>query len=77
MMPGFKEQASHVVSDPEKWKEAMLKAKEQIMKLKKERDQRRAAGGDGGGDGGGSATGTSKSAPGAEDGVDDLDEEEN
>jgi len=74
MMPGFKEQASHVVSDPEKWKEAMLKAKEQIMKLKKERDQRRAAGGDGGG----GAAGPSKSTQAAaEDNVDDLDEEEN
>lgn len=70
MMPGFKEQASHVVSDPEKWKDAMLKAKEQIMKLKKERDQRRASGGDAG-----VADRQAKSAP--EDSVDDLDEEEN
>lgn len=38
MMPGFKEQAREIASDPEKWRQAMLNAKEQILKLKKQRD---------------------------------------
>ena len=38
MMPGFKEQAKEIASSPEKWKEAMLQAKEQITNLKKQRD---------------------------------------
>lgn len=45
MMPGFKEQAKEIASSPEKWKEAMMQAKEQIITLKKQRDQMRAGGG--------------------------------
>ena len=45
MMPGFKEQAKEIASSPEKWKEAMMQAKEQIVTLKKQRDQMRAGGG--------------------------------
>lgn len=39
MMPGFKEQAGEMVTDPEKWKEAMTKVKEQIVKLKEQRSK--------------------------------------
>lgn len=38
MMPGFREQAGHIISDPTQWREAMTKAKEQILKLKAQRD---------------------------------------
>jgi uncharacterized coiled-coil DUF342 family protein len=38
-MPGFKAQAQEIASDPEKWRNSMLKAKEQITKLKEERDK--------------------------------------
>merc|ERR1712146_110693 len=48
MMPGFKEQAKEIASSPEKWKEAMLQAKEQITNLKKQRDAMRAAQGSAG-----------------------------
>ena len=41
-MPGFKAQALEIVSDPVKWKDAMVKAKEQIGKLKEQRDQFRS-----------------------------------
>lgn len=41
MMPGFKDQAKEIASDPEKWKQAMMNAKEQIVKLKKQRDSMR------------------------------------
>lgn len=41
MMPGFREQAEEIASDPEKWKEAMNRAREQIMLLKKQRDGQR------------------------------------
>ena len=44
MMPGFKEQALAIASDPVKWREAMLQAKEQITKLKAQRDAMRASG---------------------------------
>ena len=43
MMPGSKEQAKEIASSPEKWKQAMLQAKEQITNLKKQRDAMRAA----------------------------------
>ena len=45
MMPGFKEQAQEIASSPEKWKQAMMQAKEQIVTLKKQRDAMRAQGG--------------------------------
>jgi hypothetical protein len=38
MMPGFREQAEAIASDPVKWKEAMTQAKAQIEALKKHRD---------------------------------------
>lgn len=44
MMPGFKEQAEDIASSPEKWREAMLKVKEQMMALKRQRDQSKASG---------------------------------
>ena len=47
MMPGFKEQAGAIASDPEKWKEAMQKAKEQILELKSKRDAAKRAKSDG------------------------------
>jgi uncharacterized ubiquitin-like protein YukD len=37
MMPGFREQTEEVASDPVKWKEAMLQAKNQMMKMKEQR----------------------------------------
>lgn len=43
MMPGFKAQAEEVASDPQKWREAMLQAKEQILKLKSLRTMQKAA----------------------------------
>jgi hypothetical protein len=43
MMPGFKEQAQEVASDPEKWRQAMSSAKEQILKLKSLRAMQKAA----------------------------------
>jgi hypothetical protein len=44
MMPGFKEQAREIASDPEKWKQAMQQARDQIMGLKQQRDSMRASG---------------------------------
>eukprot|EP01035_Chromulina_nebulosa_P017169 gene17169-22685_t len=41
-IPGFKEQAREVASDPVKWREAMLQAKEQLIQLKKQRDSLKA-----------------------------------
>ena len=46
-MPGFKEQALAIAQDPVKWKEAMLQAKEQISKLKEQRDAMRGGKSDG------------------------------
>lgn len=43
MMPGFKKQAESIASDPVKWKEAMNKAKEQMLQLKQQRDAMKAA----------------------------------
>lgn len=42
-MPGFKQQAEEIASDPVKWKEAMQRTKQQMMKLKEQRDAFRAA----------------------------------
>lgn len=44
MMPGFKEQAAEIASSPEKWKEAMNQAREQIANLKEQRDKMRGSG---------------------------------
>lgn len=44
MMPGFKEQAKEIASDPAKWKQAMDNAKQQMIKLKQQRDELRASG---------------------------------
>lgn len=44
MMPGFKEQAKEIASDPGKWREAMLAAKEQFLKAKAQRDAMKQAG---------------------------------
>lgn len=41
-MPGFKEQAREIASDPVKWKNAMETAKNQMLQLKKQRDDIRA-----------------------------------
>jgi len=43
MMPGFKQQAQEIASDPVKWKEAMLRTKEQMLKLKQQREAFRSA----------------------------------
>lgn len=43
-MPGFREQAQELASDPQKWKEAMQSAKEQMLKLKEKRDQMKSKG---------------------------------
>ena len=40
MMPGFREQAGDTINDPVKWKEAMNKAKEQILLLKQQRGKK-------------------------------------
>lgn len=41
-MPGFKSQAQEIASDPEKWRAAMLKAKDQIAMLREQRDKLRS-----------------------------------
>jgi hypothetical protein len=42
MMPGWSAQVSEIVSDPEKWKQAMANAKEQLMQLRETRRQQRS-----------------------------------
>jgi hypothetical protein len=42
-MPGFRQQAEEIASDPVKWKEAMQRTKQQMLKLKEQRDAFRAA----------------------------------
>jgi len=37
-IPGFREQAEEIASDPQKWREAMQQAKEQILLMKQKRD---------------------------------------
>ena len=37
-MPGFKAQTEPIVSDPEKWKKAMMEARDQINNLRAQRD---------------------------------------
>lgn len=37
-MPGFKAQTEPIVSDPEKWKKAMMEARDQINNLRDQRD---------------------------------------
>ena len=37
-MPGFKAQTEPIVSDPEKWKNAMMEARDQINNLRAQRD---------------------------------------
>ena len=44
MMPGFREQAEEIASSPEKWREAMLKVKEQMLTLKQQRDASKNSG---------------------------------
>ena len=41
-MPGFKNQAQEIASDPEKWRAAMTKARDQIALLRQQREQFRA-----------------------------------
>jgi hypothetical protein len=43
-MPGFKEQAREIASDPVKWRDAMNAAKNQMVDLKKQRDMMKAKG---------------------------------
>ena len=43
MMPGFREQAGDTINDPVKWKDAMNKAKEQILLLKQQRGKKSAS----------------------------------
>ena len=45
MMPGFKQQAEEIASSPERWRQAMGQARDQIAALKKQRDQMRGSGG--------------------------------
>jgi septal ring factor EnvC (AmiA/AmiB activator) len=42
MMPGWSAQVSEIVSDPEKWKQAMANAKAQLMQLRESRRQQRS-----------------------------------
>jgi uncharacterized ubiquitin-like protein YukD len=44
MMPGFKQQAEEIASDPVKWKEAMMSAREQMVKLKEKRNNLKGSG---------------------------------
>lgn len=44
-MLGFKEQARDIAADPVKWKEAMSSARDQIIKMKAQRDAMRRGGG--------------------------------
>jgi len=41
-MPGFKNQAQEIATDPEKWRAAMTKARDQITLLRQQREQFRA-----------------------------------
>lgn len=43
MMPGFKEQAKEIASDPVKWRAAMSSARDQIKKLRSQRDAMRSS----------------------------------
>jgi len=45
MMPGFKEQARDIAADPVKWKQAMSSARDQIIKMKAQRDAMRRGSG--------------------------------
>ena len=38
MMPGFKQQTLPIVTDPAKWKKAMMEARDQINNLRAQRD---------------------------------------
>lgn len=82
MMPGFKEQARDIASSPEKWREAMGQARDQISKLRTQRDQMRASGGGmnpfaGAGAGAGASGAIGSAATDASySGVDDVGEDE-
>jgi hypothetical protein len=39
MMPGWSQQVSDIISDPEKWKQAMANAKQQLLQLREARRQ--------------------------------------
>lgn len=77
MMPGFKEQAREIASSPEKWREAMMQAKNQISNLRKQRDSMRAMQGGGGPSIADMAKdmGSSDGTDASYSGVDDIDEE--
>jgi uncharacterized ubiquitin-like protein YukD len=47
MIPGFSEQAKEIVNDPEKWREAMNNAKNQLLKIRDMRNQAKGATGEG------------------------------
>jgi len=44
MLPGFKDQALEIASDPQKWREAMMSAKDQMVKLREKRSQQKNSG---------------------------------
>lgn len=44
MMPGWSQQVSDIISDPEKWKQAMANAKQQLLQLREARRQQRDGG---------------------------------
>ena len=64
MMPGFKDQMKDIVTDPEKWKEAMTQARSQLTKLKSQRDEMRKK------------TDTNTTNQSTNESVDDVDEDE-
>jgi len=86
MMPGFKEQAREIASDPVKWREAMSSARDQIIKMKAQRDamRRGSSGIDDGSIGSGSSSKSLESESsnsysndeGNESSVDDMGEED-
>jgi len=41
LVPGFSEQTREIANDPVKWKAAMFEARDQLLKLKKERDAKK------------------------------------
>lgn len=44
MMPGWSQQVSDIISDPEKWKQAMANAKQQLLQLREARRQQQTGG---------------------------------
>ena len=78
MMPGFKAQAQEIASNPQKWREAMGQAKQQITSMKAQRDAMRGATGGTGAAGAAAAAAAAAAAKTqgiADSGVDDVPED--